>query len=1234
MDWEDINEAFPSDLAGDTLLRSSTLNTLHFDETASVKNGLDPKAPVFLVPTLDHPLMDTPYERVEEKEHDSSIIYLCTDGGSRSLTSPASSAMGWLTYDHLWNPIDGGGVLSTGLTNNDAELMAALIGFTHACHGRKNIQIIHLTDSTLVEGALRGHMHLNHAHHRAIAGRISALQGRNGLQLITFQLPRAFNSAADRLCNVAMDTGHSVHLHDLDMSTFSCDTTATRDHYMANIYHDTPTYTAAAKTLLQQTFSGVLLQLSIQHSESRDHTWAPPLLGNSPPLEGQDRYITGFETHDDKHMVDGALRTVSLAAFTRIKAICLSNNIKWNPDAFTLDHPLETAKILSALCVAVQHDVASVIRLVRDQTPSDNRPNKHLRPCLYKKHLSSYPALEHLCAIATDGFKSRVRNFQPPRPLHKNHTSALERAPAVQKRLFKEVTRGRTILMEEDTAIKDPRVNTCPYGVAPKKNVDYEVDGRIVHNASFPSGSSVNDAVPVEKLPAGTDALVAIARRALECYQLYPGVEIRAMCADVDSGFQNAPSHESTALLFGGRIPGTTLVALSLTAIFGFKDSPAIFRILAQAAQHYHGQGRSDILHATTTFWNWLWVDDFVLMEPNIGNRLRLSEQRIREAFHLVFGNPGWNPDKYIPWSTTIHAVGLDWNLDNGTVSMPSEKLEKARNKVKTIIDSIQNNTTPKLKEWRSLIGTLRHVADCVPAAKAFFQKFITTENAILGRRPLDWNGLAHDLHWFHRILSNTHFNGITMERFARESSRREMLYLGWSSEISYIVDFNVRTLTIRNRGSPEQAALLLQDYICHHIIVPDRTGPFPREDLIIDVLCQTAAIARNLNNWSVGTSSLRTLGWLCTQQHTVMHNSGPHLESTNFNLRRHTNEIVQVMAPRATPKPLPTAPSVPGLENYKKHEFEPAAAVHTTTSWLHGSNSAESCPLTSMDFINARLRNKTTLAAFTQGTAASDGKTESPYAPKHSQDHVGRQSPATTRTTSTIRSLRESVWKWQSLDTNAFNRPTNLSVSPLVQFCSVILENSSSLMDRRRPSSYGGVLSLDSSLLPEPARSGVQSIKKRKKITYLSGAASPTETVTSSRNLQTRIPAGSSSILNPPKEIASEKEHTYEWERTPTSYCARSKPSVTFSKEEQPLDSEPATQVESPTRAKDPLDDLDQSTSLNDSHVNTVSMTNASLVTHCGLEGQRSLWQPGLATPSYNSWEGGSQAASVSISG
>ena len=106
---------------------------------------------------------------------------------------------------------------------------------------------------------------------------------------------------------------------------------------------------------------------------------------------------------------------------------------------------------------------------------------------------------------------------------------------------------GKTLILKSDTSSLDLRFNTCSYAVAPKNNVDYALDGRLIHDGSFPPGSSVNDAVPSTKLDAGTDDVKDIARRVLYLYQTFPGTPIYGMAADVDSAFQNAYAHEISA---------------------------------------------------------------------------------------------------------------------------------------------------------------------------------------------------------------------------------------------------------------------------------------------------------------------------------------------------------------------------------------------------------------------------------------------------------------------------------------------------------------------------------------------------------------------------------------------------------------------------------------------------------------------------------------------------------------
>ena len=125
---------------------------------------------------------------------------------------------------------------------------------------------------------------------------------------------------------------------------------------------------------------------------------------------------TGFETHENSFLVYGRMRSVPKTVYDRIRSMCYTHKIKWNPSAFIIPvdysvEPYEDIRILTALCTAVNHDVAKVIRLIRGQTSDDNRPNKHLRPSLYSKYLKDYPGLRDMCAIASDGFTSRVENL-------------------------------------------------------------------------------------------------------------------------------------------------------------------------------------------------------------------------------------------------------------------------------------------------------------------------------------------------------------------------------------------------------------------------------------------------------------------------------------------------------------------------------------------------------------------------------------------------------------------------------------------------------------------------------------------------------------------------------------------------------------------------------------------------------------------------------------------------------
>ena len=137
--------------------------------------------------------------------------------------------------------------------------------------------------------------------------------------------------------------------------------------------------------------------------------------------------------------------------------------------------------------------------------------------------------------------------------------------------------------MDEADAFLDSRVNTCPYAVPSKKNIDFAVDGRLIHDAFFFKGVSCQRRCAPNELEAKTGAMEYLVVLILSLYGLYPETKIRGTCADVDPAFHQVSSHGK------GRLPKTRRLAISLTAIFGYRDSSGIFRILEKGDQFYYG---------------------------------------------------------------------------------------------------------------------------------------------------------------------------------------------------------------------------------------------------------------------------------------------------------------------------------------------------------------------------------------------------------------------------------------------------------------------------------------------------------------------------------------------------------------------------------------------------------------------------------------------------------------------
>lgn len=128
------------------------------------------------------------------------------------------------------------------------------------------------------------------------------------------------------------------------------------------------------------------------------------------------------------------------------------------------------------------------------------------------------------------------------------------------------------------------------------------------------------------------------------------------------------------------------------------------------------------------------WCDDYICVEPDVGTRLAEANIALRASMVDVLGSLACNDDKFSLWFINGKALGFNWSLLDGTLSMPSEKITKARTRVLEVI----NGTHTTRHQLDQLLGSLRHVTTCVRPAAAFssaLRRYIALRLAMVGLR-------------------------------------------------------------------------------------------------------------------------------------------------------------------------------------------------------------------------------------------------------------------------------------------------------------------------------------------------------------------------------------------------------------------------------------------------------------------------------------------------------------------
>ncbi|ETN01503.1 hypothetical protein PPTG_17228 [Phytophthora nicotianae INRA-310] len=93
-----------------------------------------------------------------------------------------------------------------------------------------------------------------------------------------------------------------------------------------------------------------------------------------------------------------------------------------------------------------------------------------------------------------------------------------------------------------------------------------------------------------------------------------------------------------------------------------FPEWPSVAGLRHHGSSPFSGR-RSDIINEQghpscwliEPFWIFQWVDDIVLVEVDIGDRLQKAEKRLRDGVKLVFGSDGRHEGKFTTWSRVLH---------------------------------------------------------------------------------------------------------------------------------------------------------------------------------------------------------------------------------------------------------------------------------------------------------------------------------------------------------------------------------------------------------------------------------------------------------------------------------------------------------------------------------------------------------------------------------------------------
>ncbi|KAJ8556596.1 hypothetical protein ON010_g9370 [Phytophthora cinnamomi] len=456
-----------------------------------------------------------------------------------------------------------------------------------------------------------------------------------------------------------------------------------------------------------------------------------------------------------RRLVELALETASIDLVRSLKNYALEPP---NPTPTDVVHDNKVVHLLDCHKQSVYNQLIRraglqlpvLVHLLRGETPLDTRPNKALELPTAHSSWADYKYQTRWKNIVEHGVRPTwCKDFPPQAEPPPNHGSA--------KRAL-------------TTMIKNLRAGvTCsPFGAVQKGKVDLAVDARIIHDLSYPPGSSVNDnTLPEDDINISYDRAEAISNRIIDVAELFPKLQ------------------------FAGTIPGLGILVIDLCCPFGWKNSPSSYWIAGAAINHLYANSAPE------------WPG-----QPKTG-KANLTPNR---------GPDACNDKKFSKWFVRGRSLGLDWDLGAHTVSIPRDKVDKARRRILATLNSVNTTRTMLLK----FLGSLRHVLTCIRSAASFFQRVST-----LAKRAPRFSAVGvseqakDDLRWFDLILTIGRLNAIPLQRFTRRDEPSFEIFMA-ASDRGLCALFPVQQEYLQVRFDTNELELIrgINDHIANEVCI------------------------------------------------------------------------------------------------------------------------------------------------------------------------------------------------------------------------------------------------------------------------------------------------------------------------------------------------------------------------------------------------------------------------------